>query len=47
MLALRRSHSPWLTQEAFAKLYGFSPGAVRDWDQGRRQPGRSARILWS
>ena len=33
------------TQDAFARTYGFSVGAVRDWEQGRRQPERSARIL--
>lgn len=34
-----------LSQEAFAKRYGFTVGAVRDWEQGRRRPERSARIL--
>jgi putative transcriptional regulator len=34
-----------LSQEAFAKTYGFALSAVRDWEQGRRQPERSARIL--
>ena len=33
------------TQDAFARTYGFSVGAVRDWEQGRRQPERAARIL--
>jgi putative transcriptional regulator len=33
------------TQDVFARTYGFSVGAVRDWEQGRRQPERSARIL--
>ena len=33
------------TQDAFARTYGFSVAAVRDWEQGRRQPERSARIL--
>lgn len=33
------------TQEGFARTYGFSVGAVRDWEQGRRQPERSARLL--
>lgn len=28
----------------FASRYGFSAGAVRDWEQGR-QPERAARIL--
>jgi putative transcriptional regulator len=34
-----------LSQETFAQTYGFAPSAVRDWEQGRRQPERSARIL--
>ena len=34
-----------LSQEAFAKTYGFAVSAVRDWEQGRRRPERSARIL--
>lgn len=34
-----------LSQEAFARRYGFTVSAVRDWEQGRRQPERSARIL--
>ena len=34
-----------LSQEAFARTYGFALSAVRDWEQGRRRPERSARIL--
>jgi putative transcriptional regulator len=34
-----------LSQEAFAATYGFALSAVRDWEQGRRQPDRSARML--
>jgi putative transcriptional regulator len=34
-----------LSQESFAATYGFALAAVRDWEQGRRQPERSARIL--
>jgi putative transcriptional regulator len=34
-----------LSQEAFADKYGFTVSAVRDWEQGRRRPERSARIL--
>lgn len=33
------------TQDGFARTYGFSVSAVRDWEQGRRQPERAARIL--
>lgn len=33
------------TQQRFASTYGFSVAAVRDWEQGRRQPERAARIL--
>ena len=34
-----------LSQEGFAETYGFALSAVRDWEQGRRRPERSARIL--
>lgn len=34
-----------LSQDAFALQFGFSPSAVREWEQKRRQPDRSARIL--
>ena len=34
-----------LSQQAFAATYGFALPAVRDWEQGRRHPERSARIL--
>ena len=34
-----------LSQEAFARKYGFALSAIRDWEQGRRRPERSARIL--
>ncbi len=34
-----------LTQEAFAARYGFSVSAVRDWEQKRRKPEASARVL--
>ena len=33
------------TQEAFAARFGFSKGAIRDWEQGRKVPEASARIL--
>jgi putative transcriptional regulator len=34
-----------LSQAEFARRYGFSAAAVRDWEQRRRQPQRSARVL--
>ena len=34
-----------LSQQSFAQTYGFALSAVRDWEQGRRRPERSARIL--
>lgn len=34
-----------LTQEEFAETYGFKLGALRNWEQGRRRPDRSARLL--
>jgi putative transcriptional regulator len=34
-----------ISQAAFAHRFGFSAAAVRDWEQNRRQPEASARIL--
>ncbi len=34
-----------LSQPAFARRFGFSLGAVREWEQGRRQPEAAARVL--
>lgn len=34
-----------MTQEAFARLLDTPVGTVRGWEQGRRQPPPSARIL--
>jgi len=34
-----------LSQTAFAARFGFSAGAVRDWEQGRKRPEASARVL--
>ena len=34
-----------LSQTAFAARFGFSPGAVRDWEQGRKRPEASARMF--
>ena len=34
-----------LSQQAFARRYGLSPAAIRDWEQHRRQPEQAARIL--
>lgn len=34
-----------LTQADFANQYGFALSAVRDWEQGRRNPERTAKIL--
>jgi putative transcriptional regulator len=34
-----------MTQEAFAKLLDTPVGTVRGWEQGRRQPPPSAKIL--
>lgn len=33
------------TQAVFAKRYGFSLGAVRDWEQGRSVPDQSTRAF--
>jgi len=34
-----------MTQQAFAHSFGFTVGALRDWEQGRKRPERTARVL--
>jgi putative transcriptional regulator len=34
-----------LSQSAFAARFGFTAAAVRQWEQGRRQPHGPARVL--
>jgi putative transcriptional regulator len=34
-----------LSQSVFAHRFGFTPAAVRDWEQHRRQPEQAARVL--
>ena len=34
-----------LSQANFAKRFGFTTSAVREWEQGRRQPEAAARVL--
>jgi DNA-binding transcriptional regulator YiaG len=34
-----------LSQAAFARTFALSVGTVRDWEQGRFQPDRAARVL--
>lgn len=34
-----------LSQTGFAAEFGLSPGTVRDWEQNRRMPDRTARVL--
>jgi putative transcriptional regulator len=38
-------HKMKLTQEEFAAQFGFALSVIRDWEQGRYQPDRSARVL--
>lgn len=38
-------HRTGLTQQEFSTRYGFAVASVRNWEQGRRQPDRSARLL--
>jgi putative transcriptional regulator len=33
------------SQREFAEYFGFSLSSVKDWEQGRRNPERAARIL--
>lgn len=41
--AIRKAQPGRLTQQAFAKMFGFSCAAVREWEQGRRSPDTIAR----
>lgn len=41
--AIRKSQG--MTQQDFADTYGFALSALRNWEQGRRVPDRSARLL--
>ena len=41
--ALREGYG--LSQTKFAALLGISPGTLRNWEQGRRKPEGSARVL--
>jgi putative transcriptional regulator len=34
------------SQREFATLMGISPGTLRNWEQGRRQPEGAARVCW-
>jgi putative transcriptional regulator len=34
-----------LSQTRFAQRFGFTPSSIREWEQGRRQPEASARVL--
>jgi putative transcriptional regulator len=38
-------HKAGLSQVQFALRYGFSLGTLRHWEQGRRYPEGSARVL--
>jgi putative transcriptional regulator len=40
---LRESHG--LSQSKFAAMMGISVGTLRNWEQGRRRPEGSARVL--
>jgi putative transcriptional regulator len=37
--------STGLSQAEFAERFGFAVATLRDWEQGRRHPDRSARLL--
>lgn len=34
-----------MTQEQFARVYGFAISSLQNWEQGRRTPDRAARLL--
>jgi putative transcriptional regulator len=44
-LARRARDAARMTQEAFAEAYGLDVSAVRNWEAGRREPDRAARVL--
>lgn len=41
--SIRRSLK--LSQVRFAEEFGFTPATVRNWEQGRNQPDKAARML--
>ncbi len=43
IIALRRRMK--LSRRQFADRFGLDARAVQDWEQGRRVPGRTARVL--
>jgi DNA-binding transcriptional regulator YiaG len=43
--AIRNAMPGGITQGEFAARFGFTRAAVREWEQGRRRPGGSARVL--
>lgn len=43
--AIRKAVPGRLTQQAFAKAFGFTFSAVRDWEQNRKVPSRPSRAL--
>ncbi len=43
VFAIRRKLN--MSQERFARRYGFSVWSVRNWEQGRRRPEGPARVL--
>ena len=45
MLALSIRLDLKLSQPEFAKLLGVPVGTIRDWEQGRKQPGSAAITL--
>ena len=41
--AVRKKHK--LSQKDFAKMYGLNLGTLREWEQGRKIPDRTAQVL--
>ncbi|MGH7090445.1 MAG: helix-turn-helix domain-containing protein, partial [Stellaceae bacterium] len=35
-----------LSREKFSRRFGLDPRALQDWEQGRRRPDRSTRVLF-
>jgi putative transcriptional regulator len=45
--AIRLQAPGSMTQKAFANALGVSPATIRNWEQNRRSPTGSARVLLS
>ena len=42
---MQADHLHWLSRQMFADRFGLDARALQDWEQGRRVPDRTARVL--